>query len=568
MDQIDAFVNRFAVWMDESGAIAEPDPDLIRELLECRAAVLGMSDPWAWPPKALWRTVAEVAPFSFPIDDETRAALIRTLPLLREFIVMEGAAESTAGLRKETTALLTMLEGGSGRLMASPPEWSLQRRTMRLWRDKSFQPPGDEADGSWSQRFAAMPWERRDELVGPLRRPPFELSRPLWGDVSVPRPKTVLPSVLAELARRAPLMTAVIEVAEYLADRPGVWSGTRLADDVVQQVLAATSLTDAGSVQEAWRLAVLAGLLWPTPLQTFRGEKLDLWADAGEVLQIWTDVAQQAASDLPDPLREQVFRRVLTSYFPGPSTEPETPAERVAVDRLRRLGVLDDTGLTALGLQGLVFRWARWEQLGEWLLTAGPWRPELSTADLHAWLRGMLFGLVVDEVGGRWVQDADPQVFAGQLVDAMLVIDDGAARAMAFLVLAQLGSSVTAVVDRLNGTVLHAYRSLWPSGDAVRTTSTAELELWVGDHREYYAVFGRTVERMRPGMQIDTSGYDFLGGDPARRPATNGPADMAELTALQESFFAARADFYEMFGSGQDVLLDQDGGTTEGGVRS
>jgi hypothetical protein len=43
---------------------------------------------------------------------------------------------------------------------------------------------------------------------------------------------------------------------------------------------------------------------------------------------------------------------------------------------------------------------------------------------------------------------------------------------------------------------------------------------------------------------------------------------MDQIDAFVNRFFAARADFYEMFGSGQDVLLDQDGGTTEGGVLS
>jgi hypothetical protein len=38
VDRIDDFVRRIPAWMDETGAMAEPDLGLLRDLLECRAA--------------------------------------------------------------------------------------------------------------------------------------------------------------------------------------------------------------------------------------------------------------------------------------------------------------------------------------------------------------------------------------------------------------------------------------------------------------------------------------------------------------------------------------------------
>jgi len=61
VDQIDAFINRLPDWLDETGAMAEPDLGVLRELLMCRATVLGHTDPWRWPEGSLVDTVMEVA---------------------------------------------------------------------------------------------------------------------------------------------------------------------------------------------------------------------------------------------------------------------------------------------------------------------------------------------------------------------------------------------------------------------------------------------------------------------------------------------------------------------------
>ncbi|HEY3558258.1 MAG TPA: hypothetical protein VGL05_12375 [Kribbella sp.] len=523
MDQIELFVNHFTAWMDESGAEGNPDLELIRDLLRIRREVQevfqlrddmgdGFPGMMVWPNTSLFRTVVEAAPFSFPVDAPTRDALIRTLPLLCEFILMKLTKENPSTLRQETKDLLDVLTSDVGTRMENPTRWALRMRRFWLQTEARFEPPAGADGEDWLTRFDRQPWERRDELIGPMWRAPFDLPRGLWGDATVPRPTVTLPSTLVGAARTAPLMAAVVEVAEFLADRVGAWSGARLADDVVQQVVAATTVADPEAVQEAWRLAVLAGFLWPVPLRVFRGEHLDLWADDEEVLELWGKVAESAVVDLPDPLRDQVVRLILATYHPGlDETSAEvtavlaSPEGRAAVDRLQRLGVLDGFSLTPLGLRGVVFPWAGWQPDGSFVLEAGPWRPDLSRADLEAWLLANLHDLITGGSDAQWIQTADPRMFAAQLVDTMLATTDRRLRAQAFATLILLGEAATPEVDRLAGTALHQYRSFWTAGDTVRQPTKAELVLWAEDQVAHHEVTLKSMERLTPGRVTDLS---------------------------------------------------------------
>jgi hypothetical protein len=561
MDQIDAFVNRIPVWMDETGAEADPDLGVVRDLLESRAAVLELPDPWVWPKRSLWRTVAEAVPFTRPIDAGWRAALDRTIPTLRDFIGMEGSPESKQALWNEADEVRTLLAGKAAESMDKPMPWSIQRRLAALRYKFGFEPPVGEPGLSWGRRFDLLPWERQNELVGPIWRPGFKLPPSLWGDVSVPRPRITLPSTLVAAARNAPLMAAVVELAEYLSDRPGIWSGSRLESGVVEDVIGATRLTDSEAVQEAWRLAVLTGLLWPTAVRTFRAENLDLWSDPAHVLELWTDAAVYTISDLPDPLRGDVVRLMLGLHYPGADKSADQLAVvrasdegRAVVDRLRRLGAIaptdgDGVELTPLGVRGLLFRWTGWRPNGDWLLEAGEWQPDLTTADIGRWLTALSKGLIVDKAGGSWLQTADPRAFAVQLVETMLATDDGVERAMAFVMLGRLGSSVTPVLDRLVNTPLHAYRAFWPGAGEPRDASPDEGKLWLRDYLALNEVWSDTLVRLPPGGRVDPGRFDFPLPDDDELLAMlrhGGQLTAGDLDELRTRLATDRADFIKL----------------------
>ncbi|MEU4195880.1 hypothetical protein AB0E69_28535 [Kribbella sp. NPDC026611] len=570
MDPIDEFVRLFVQWMDRSGAEGNPDLALIRDLLEARRPVqdvFGLRDDMGqgvpgvmvWPNTSLYRTVIEVAPFSFPVDAPVREALVRTVPLLAAFIRMSLTTEREDTLRKEAEDVVDVLTtSNAGNVMERPATWALRLRKYWLRTEAKFDPPPGADGEGWSARFGRLPWERRNELVGPILRPALELPAKPYGDAVVPRPTISLPSTLATAARTASLMAEVIEVAEFLADRTGAWSGGRLGEDVVQQVLDGTSLSDPQAVQDAWRLAVLAGFLWPVPIRVFRGEKLDQWSEPEHVVEIWTDVVSTALFDVSDPARGELVKLVFDLYHPGPAAALErlaavrASAEGAAgLDRLVRLGLVAPTAgggveLTPLGIQGLLFRWINVKSDGGWQLVAGDWRPDLTAADLVTWLRAISRGQIADKAGADWPRAADPQVFAGQLVDAMLATDDGVIRSLGSMYLSRLGTSVLPKIDRLAGTPLHAYRAMWSAGEAVREPSVEELMLWTTDYLAFNEVWQEVLTRLEAGTQVDLGNFDLPlpAGDPLLAKATAGGAlTAAEVAEMRTRFAEDRAYF-------------------------
>ncbi|MGW6277393.1 hypothetical protein [Kribbella sp. NPDC055071] len=567
MEPIEEFVRLFVDWMDRTGAEGDPDLELIRALLEARRPVqdvfhlrddMGQGVPgvMVWPNTSLYRTAIEVGPFSFPYDAQVREALIRTVPLLGAFIRMSLTKEDPTTLRKETADAVDMLTDNT--VIERPASWARALRRYWLRIDAKFEPPPGAEGERWSARFDRMPWERRNELMGPIVRPEIELPTQFFGDNVIPRPTISLPSTLAAAARNAPLMADVIEVAEFLADRTGAWSGGWLGKDVVQEVLDGTSLSDPDAVQEAWRLGVLAGFLWPVPIRVFRGENLDLWSEPERAIALWTDTVGIAVSDLDGPLRIQVVELILSLYLPGPSASLDRLAAvrasadgAAAIDRLLRLGAIVPTvgggvELTPLGIQGLLFRWFGWKPDGEFRLVVGEWQPDLTTADVMTWLRAGARGQIADV---EWVKTADPQVFAGQLVDAMFATDDAMSRTIGSMYLSQLGSSVQPMVDRFAGTRLHSYRANWPGSETVRDPSVEELLLWLDDYLAFSEVWEKMLATLKPGTQVDMGNYDFplpAGNTVLAKGVRGGALTAAEIAELRRSFTADRAQFAKL----------------------
>jgi hypothetical protein len=582
VDAIEDFVRRIPGWMDETGAGGDPDLDLIRDLLEARAAVLEPLDlpvdEWkipacfVWPNQYLWRTVLEVAPFKLHLDAEVREALIRTVPLLGGFIRMRCTVETDSTIDTEAEDVVRILRSPAAGELETPWAWALKLRT-RDPKVKAVELPEGEPGMTWNARFGQLPWERRDELIGPMPRSLVDLPDKWWEEAP-PSPVLTLRSSLVAAARQAPLMAAVVEVAEFLADRPGVWTGSRLADDVVQQVLDGTTITDASAVQEAWRLAVLAGFLWPTPERAFRGEGLDLWADPDRVVDRWTEVARVMVRDLPDPVRDEVVRLIIAAYSPGIDDTAAVFASadgQQAVDGLRRLGVLDGLTLTPLGRQGLLFACTGWKRDEALRLAAGEWRADLTVGDLCEWLQARLRG-VLDPAGPEWTVTADPQALAGQLVDTMLAVDDGVIRATALTVLAQLGSAVTPVVDRLAGTRLRAYPAMLPGGAARYEPSREDLQLYLTDYLAFFDTYRAAIDKeLQPGMRATTGAIELLGTAAESLPVRlregepMSAGDVAELRRLFDETRSEASEFLaelsnEPLPSGEGELPDQGDG--------
>jgi hypothetical protein len=502
----------------------------LRDLLESRAQapeaaglpagdeIDGRPAVLVWPPRSLWLTLTKIAPFCFPIDADTRAELLDSVQLLAEFLRAEGLYGSAEVARADKKLTMEALRNDDiAEAMAEPWSWSQNLRRVWLKTERKFEPPA--ADGeSWQARFFAMPWERRDALVGPIPRAQFTVPSGLW-DAPAPVARVALTSTLVAAARTAPLVTAVLEVAEFLADRPGIWSGGRLADTVVRQVIAGTSLTDPEAVQEAWRLAVLDGYLWPTPARVFRGEKVDDWADDDQVVERWVRLVEAVIRDVSDPVRDRLVWLVPAAYAPGveETSVPalvvlDAPEGRVAVDRLRRLGALDGFALTPLGRQGLLFDWTGWKA-DDQVLEPGAWRPDLGTADIVQWVRARNLGLI-DATGAAWITQADRQAFAGQLVDVMRTArDDRVLRASAYSALLQLGSGVAAAVDRFAGTPLDAYSRLWPYRELTTLPAADSAVSFVTDYLALIDEWVSIADSFEPGMNTALGVTDWFGSD-------------------------------------------------------
>ncbi|MFK4089111.1 hypothetical protein ACI2LF_33675 [Kribbella sp. NPDC020789] len=538
MDQIDAFINRLPDWLDETGAMAEPDLGVLRELLMCRATVLGHTDPWRWPEGSLVDTVMEVAPFVLPFDAAWRAAAVATLPVLRDLIVFEGDPESAAVLRREVKSLHPVLAGELGTKMEQAFTWSMSRRLQHLTAS------ADDVDG-WLARYRELSWEEADRIAGPLRREALDLSADPYGGESIPAPRVVLPSVAGAMAQQAPLAAAVVELAQWLVTQSSLEASGLLAEDVVARALAETRLEDAAAVQEAWRIAVLSEFVYSTGAHVLPGPQLSAWADPGRRLECWGELVGAAVVDVPRPERDDVLATIFAAYHPGLHRSPDG----TAVDRMQRLGVFDGTRLSQLGVQGVLMPWCGLDQPGRWPLVAGPWRPELTTADVRAWMAAAMRRTVVDADGMTWTQTADAITFAHQLVDVLLASDDGAERATAFLLLSQLGSQVTPVVDRLAGTRLQTYRVMWPGAAATEQPDQEQLLLFLRDQLAWQDSLSAEIAALQPGIQIDLAKFDFGGPWPdwfRERIGRPGPLTDADLAVLRETFATKRAEIAAM----------------------
>jgi hypothetical protein len=241
------------------------------------ASVLGLDDPWSWPKESLANAVLEVAPFVLPVDASWRAAAAATLPVLRDIVVFEGDRASAESLRRDVEPVLTVLTVVQGEKFDDPFAWSLTLRLQHL--------RAGEADRkALLANLDSLSWEEKDRLVGPLRRNAVSLGGDPYGGVSIPAPSTALPSDVTATAGQAPLARAVIELARWLVAQPAVSAGGSLEDDTVAQALAATTLADAGAVQEAWRIAVLSDLVfstgarWRRPRSRYCGRRLPVSA--------------------------------------------------------------------------------------------------------------------------------------------------------------------------------------------------------------------------------------------------------------------------------------------------
>jgi len=543
MDQIDAFVNRIPGWLDETGAMAEPDLGLLRDLLTCRAAVLGHKDPWIWPDESLANTVLEVAPYVLTIDEDWRAAAAVTLPVLREVIVFDGDRESAASLRDDVRSVLKILDGPLAPHLDVPYRWStIMRMTHRR--------KGAADDKAWQATFDAAPWDEKDRLVGPLRRNAVSTAGDPYGGTTVPAPTTLLPSVLAAAAGEAPLALAVVELAQWLVAQPPIAAGGYLDDDTVAKALAGTTLADPTAVQEAWRIAALSELVGSTGARVVPGPQFAAWQDPGRRLECWHAMADAVVVDVPDPERDEVMAAIYAAYHPGRSAEPiGSDLARTAIDRLGRLGAFDGTRLSPLGVQGLLFHWLNWDTPGRWSLTAGEWRPDLTAADVRAWLAAALNRKISDGTWQAWMKTPDPMAFAHQLVDLMLASDDAGERATVFGLLSQLGSQVTPAVDRLAGTRLHGYRTMWPAAPAPAPAPAEpdkdQLLLFLNDQLTFYDSMSTELAGLRPGAGIDLGRFDFAGPFPEwirERIGQPGPLTEAELAGLKETLASNRAE--------------------------
>ncbi|GAA3134072.1 hypothetical protein JOF29_002269 [Kribbella aluminosa] len=556
MDQIEDFVNRVPAWLDQTGAMAEPDLGLLRDLLECRASVLGIGDPWSWPKESLADTVLEVAPYVLPVDAAWRAAAAATLPVLRDLVVFEGDESSAESLRRDVTPVLAVLTGGLGEKLVDPFAWSV---ILRMQHRRA----GATDRKAWLAEFDALNWEERDRLVGPLRREAVALGGDPFGGVTIPAPRTVLPSEVAATAGQAPLALAVVELARWLVAQPPISAGGYLDDDTVAHALAGTTLTDAAAVQEAWRIAALSDLVGSTGARVVPGPQFAAWPDLGRRLEAWCAMVRAVVIDVPLPDRDEVMAAIYSAYHPGLPADFDAAIRsdlaRVAIDRLRRLGLFDQSGdkLSRLGVQGLLLNWLGWDTPGRWNLVAGPWRPDLTTADIRAWIAAGLNGVVVDEPGQVWLRTADPLGFAGQLVDLMLDSADGVERGTAFAFLSQLGSAVTPVVDRLSGTRLHAYRAMWVGGGAPAEPDQSQLQLFLRDQLAMQDALAAKIADLQPGAPVDLGRFDFGGALPdfvRERIGNPGPLSEADLAKLRQTMAEQRAEIAELVAGFDDPV--------------
>jgi hypothetical protein len=215
---------------------------------------------------------------------------------------------------------------------------------------------------------------------------------------TIPAPRTLLPTVLAEAAAEAPLMQSLSEQAP--ADPLDRWYETFKA------------LLDGLAVGDA----------------VIRPES-----------------------------RQQVFEALLVAYHPGEVAVPE----REAFELLQRLGAVTLAGeaasLTPLGVWGL-FKFCGWTDETPWILEVDEWRADLTSADLEAWLQAMTEQRLRQR--SSWLESADPAMFARQLVDLMLMVG-GVVRTAAFAFLLRLGPPAVPAVLELAQTELIGWSWMW-----------------------------------------------------------------------------------------------------------
>lgn len=204
-----------------------------------------------------------------------------------------------------------------------------------------------------------------------------------------------------------------------------------------------------------------------------REAALDTWY--GAFAAVWRGASVGGGTIEPE-VRQAVFERLLLAYYPGEvAIEVE---ERPGFQLLARLGAVTLAGdvvrITPLGVQGL-FRYCGWADETPWVLEAGDWRPDLTTADLEAWLLALIERRLQQQ--RSWLETADPAVLAEQLVNVMLEVD-GEVRTAAFAFLLRLGAPAAPAVLRLADTDLIGWAFLWGQNNGLslpRELTEAEL---------------------------------------------------------------------------------------------
>ena len=444
MERIDDFVSGLSSWCDELGLRDAPDGDVVRQLLEIRRSYFDApADLLSWPEGLLNAIVLDVASYVLDLRGELRGKIVLAASAIVAYVLAVGSPEDPDFFRDEP-GILERTIGDGGTLTDKPlVEWSIRRKLIALKKRDMMAVPADqqrEVLTDWNQRFLAQPWEERDARLAPSRSPVLRMPED-WLAGATKYSRTRLPSVLADAARSAPLMRDVAELADWLAGRTGVWQEGGMSAEVVERAVAEIGLDSADAVREAWRLAVLGELVLVTPLAAFGSEALADWhreAEPDKVVDSWLGVAAAAVEDLgPHPeqiasvVRTEVARRIAEGYF-GRTVGTAAPNEfdaavEVVLDRLVRLGAVtfDDPGLvelTPLGVR-LMVRLAGWNP-SRWSLQAGPWRPDLTPADLEAWYRAAMYGdLTGDAAEWAWPDYVDPERFGRQLVQVLPRVD-------------------------------------------------------------------------------------------------------------------------------------------------
>jgi hypothetical protein len=222
---------------------------------------------------------------------------------------------------------------------------------------------------------------------------------------TIPAPRTLLPTVLAEAAAATPLLQSLSEQAP--------------------------------------------------------AEPLDRWYETFKAL---LDGLAVGGAVIRPEARQQVFEALFVAYHPGEVVLPE----REAFELLQRLGAVrlagEGASLTPLGVWGL-FKFCGWMDETPWILEVDEWRPDLTSADLKAWLQAMTEQRLRQR--NSWIESADPATFARQLVELMLTVE-GLVRTAAFAFLLRLGSPAVPAVLELARTELIGWAWMWAQNNDLR----------------------------------------------------------------------------------------------------